>query len=93
MMNDPAILTPPNDGQGYDQVWAFISRDQDGKENVCGSLMGELGTQPLMTGNPRVLELMKPMARAMARQLQANGSNLTIHLVKFTTREEIEDWR
>ncbi len=93
MTNDPIVVTPPNDGDGYNQVWAFISRDQDGKENVCGSLMGELGTQPMMTGNPKVLKLMTPMAQAMARQLKTSGSKLTIHLVRFSKREEIEGWR
>jgi hypothetical protein len=85
------VLTPPNDAPPVDRVWMFVSRDAAGQENVCGMLMGPLGSQPLMTGNPRVLELMKPAAR-MLEEASA-GTGRTIHLLCFTQREEMEGWR
>jgi len=90
-MNDVILLTPPNTAPPVERVWMFVSRDIEGRENVCGSVIGELGTQPLITGNPRMLELFKPVAAEMARQTAGTGR--TIHLLSFTGREEIEGWR
>jgi hypothetical protein len=84
------LLTPPNTAPPVERVWMFVSRDAVGQENVCGSLFGELGTQPLMTGNAKILEMMKPHARAIAEQCK--GTDRTIHLLSFTNREEIGDW-
>jgi hypothetical protein len=83
------VATPPNDGPPVDCVWMFVSRDEQGRENVCGSLMGYLGTQPMITGNPRTLELMTTLAREMRKQLPPDR---TMHLLKFTNREEVENW-
>ena len=90
-MSDMLVLTPPNDAPPVERVWMFVSRDEQGRENVCGCIMGELGTQAMMTGNPRVLEIMKPFARRLARQAARSGK--TIHLLSFTTREEVEGWQ
>jgi hypothetical protein len=84
------VLIPPNDAPPVECVWMFVSRDAAGNENVCGTLMGPLGSQPLMTGNSRVLELMKPSARLLAGA--CTGTGRTIHLLCFTHREEIEGW-
>jgi hypothetical protein len=81
---------PPNTGDRMEKVWVFISRDAEGRENVCGSLMGPMGAQPLMTGNPKILELMKPIARDMALANEHTGR--TIHLICFSNREEIVGW-
>lgn len=90
-MSDVIVLTPANDAPPVERVWMFVSRDAEGRENVCGSVMGPLGTQPLMTGNPRVLEKMKTFAAEISRQLEGTGR--TIHLLSFSNREEIEGWR
>lgn len=91
MTEDTVILTPANDAPPIECVWMFVSRDEQGRENVCGSLMGYLGTQPLMTGNPRILEKFKPVARKIAASAERSGR--TIHLLRFTNREEVEGWR
>lgn len=85
------ILTPPNDGDPVERVWMFVSRDKQGRENVCGSLMGALGIQPLMTGNPKTLEVMKAAARALADATEGTGR--TVHLLSFAGREEVEGRR
>lgn len=89
-MKDAIVLTPPNDAPPVKRVWMFVSRDKEGRENVCGSLMGELGIQPLMTGNKRVLKLMMPGALALAKECQ--GTDRTIELLVFTCRKEVVDW-
>jgi hypothetical protein len=72
-----------------EKIWVFVSRDKEDKENVCGSLSGALGKQPLMTGNAKTLELMKPLARALAA---AAPPDKTIHLLTFSNREEVTEW-
>lgn len=89
-MIDTLLLTPPNNGPEVKRVWMFVSRDKDGRENVCGSLMGSLGTQPLMTGNPRVLAKMIPVAQEIARMCE--GTDRTTELLVFTCRKEVMDW-
>lgn len=89
--NTPSIIVPPNTGPPIEKVWMFISRDKEGHENVCGGYMGALGTQPMITGNPRVLEIMRPIAAFLAEESEPLGR--TIHLLEFTNRQEITEWR
>jgi hypothetical protein len=43
-VSDTIVLTPPNTTPPVERVWMFVSRDAAGQENVCGFLMGALGT-------------------------------------------------
>ena len=88
MSNQPEIHNPPNNAPPVERVWMFVSRDAEGRENVCGALIGEIGWQPLITGNPKVHELHK----AFARRFGEAAPDKTIHLLVFTKREEIEGW-
>jgi hypothetical protein len=90
-MSGMILLSAPNDGPVIERVWMFVSRDKDGNENVMGSLMGRLGTQPLITGNPRILDLMKPLAAEAAQKCEGTGQ--TVHLISFSNRDEVEGWR
>lgn len=86
------IDMPPNTGPKMTEIWAFVSRDQQGRENVCGASLGAPGSfdmQPLMSGNPKIIEIMKPIAKVLQQHLPAGR---TIHLLRFTNREEIQDW-
>lgn len=87
---DMGILNPPNTGDPVEQVWMFVSRDLVGKENVIGSLMGSLGTQPLVTGNWKTLQIFLPFARQIERQMAGTGK--TIHLLTFSNRKEVIGW-
>jgi hypothetical protein len=82
------IENPPNTAPPPDRVWMFVSRAAEGRENVCGGLMWELGWQPMITGNPKVHEIHKAFARRMADA----DTGKTIHLLVFTNRTEIESW-
>jgi hypothetical protein len=90
MRTDVIVETPPNDAPAMDEVWVWVSRDKEGRENVCGSLIGSIGTQPLMTGNPRIFELMRPLAQELRAHAEATGR--TIHLLRFSARQEIPEW-
>jgi hypothetical protein len=89
MIDGAVILNPPNTGERVERVWMFVSRDAEGKENVCGAMLGVMGWQPFITGNPHILELMK----APARKLAKSETGKTIHLLSFGVREEVEGWR
>lgn len=94
MRVETVVLRPPNDGPPMERVWAFVSRDAAGHENVCGVVMGPMGQQPLITGNPRVLEQFKEIAREIAKATAAEvDDGRTVHLLSFSNREEIEGWR
>ena len=88
MSNEPEIDNPPNTAPPVERVWMFVSRDAEGRENACGARIGDLGWQPLITGNPKILEIHKVLARKFAYTVP----DKTIHLLVFTKREEIEEW-
>ena len=72
------------------EVWAFVSRDRDGNENIVGSLAGPMGVQPFLTGNRQVFGLFLELVREMRAQLPPDSPQ-TLHLLHFTNREEL-DW-
>lgn len=72
MPSDTLVITPPNDAPPVECVWMFVSRDKEGRENVCGSLMGDLGVQPLMTGN-------RQAARSRGRNFRPHHSPVALH--------------
>lgn len=86
------VLSPENTAPPVERVWMFVSRDESGRENVCGCVMGELGWQPMITGNPKVFEIFQRLVKELALESCAPGGK-TIHLLSFTHREEIEGWR
>jgi hypothetical protein len=89
-VDDPVVvLNPPNSGPRMREVWAFVSRDALGRENVLGANFGGGEMVALMTGNPRMFEI---FARYVLEfQVLLEAGDKTIHLLHFTNREEI-DW-
>jgi hypothetical protein len=88
MIGDTVLMNPPNTGASVERVWMFVSRDELGKENVCGFITA-LGATPMITGNPDKLENFK----ILAREIAATATGKTIHLLTFSNREELEGWR
>ena len=81
------LLTPPNTAPPMTEVWAIVSRDEQGRENVCG-VESPIYIQ-FMTGNEAVWkEHLLPIAKQMKKL--AKGSGRTIHALHFTHREEID---
>jgi len=58
----------PKNEQEIHEVWAFLSRDPDGTQGICASIISHLGSTPLITGKASVVEKMKPLAAAIARE-------------------------
>lgn len=90
MRNGTVVNITPNTGPPVTQVWAFVSRDAEGRENVIASVLGSLGSTPMMTGNPKTFELFKQLVADVRKDLEAGGQ--TIHLLHFTGRTEITEW-
>lgn len=90
MSDAPIVLHVANTAPPVREVWMFVSRDRDGQENTLGSVIGALGTQPLITGNPRVLEIFKAAAVRVREEMKKHPeAGQTIHLLRFTQREEV----
>jgi len=85
-----AVTLTPNTGPPMKEVWAFVSRDKEGRENVIGGVLGGgLGSIQLITGNPDTLKIFT----RLAKEVEAAAAGVqTIHLLHFTNREEIEEW-
>jgi hypothetical protein len=79
------VESPPNTQPRIDEMWVYVSIDSDGNEGVVGSYVPGSGWVPLMATDPQRLELIRPMALAVARQ-----SGMRIRLVKFSSREVLE---
>ncbi len=68
------------------EIWAVVSVDpEDENEGVCAMKMGD-SWMPMIAADPKRLEFIKAQA---ARLAAATGQKMK--LVKFTTREEVED--
>lgn len=66
-------------------IWAFLAVDDDDEEGVAGAMIN--GTMmPLIAANEARLHDLRAYAENIAFH-----SGLPIKLVKFTTREEIEE--
>jgi hypothetical protein len=65
-------------------LWAFLAVDEDGDEGVIGFQAGD-GPVPLVGADENRVESYRELAT-----LTALASGLTVRLVKFSTREELE---
>ena len=79
----------PNTGPMMKEVWVFVTRDAEGRENAIAGNIGMLGMTQMMTGNPKTFQLFKRIVEEARPQLEKNGQS--VHLLKFTRREEIPD--
>jgi hypothetical protein len=65
-------------------LYAFLAVHADGDEGVVGAQLGDRWL-PLVVADPMLLEILRPIAQAAAREI-----GVTIRLVRFTQREELE---
>jgi hypothetical protein len=80
----PPLCSNPDCVAGYVAKHPAPKQDAEGREAVCGAVLGEMGLQPLMSSDPKNIEMMKPLARQL-QQLQEKR----IALVRFSNREEV----
>jgi hypothetical protein len=81
LYHHPNTLPPPQ------EIFAFDSRDPEGKEAICG-FESDWGMTAMVTCDKKLLEMVyAPQARRLKALEGTTGK--TIHLLRFTSREEI----
>lgn len=78
------LHTPPNKLLRIDQVWVFVSLDEDGNEGVCAASLPGLGVVPLIAADEDRLKSLTGLAHEVS---QLSGK--TIRLIRLCTREEV----
>jgi hypothetical protein len=83
------VQSPKNTMPRIDAIWAFVSVDPgDGNEGVLsGPLLGPGSLVPLIAADEARLKSLWPWARMIASR-----SGLRCQLVKFHTREVVEEF-
>lgn len=61
------FLSPENERE-IDELYVFCSVDDRGLRGIIAHVLPGLGSTPFVTGSPKAMEAMKPMARDIARQ-------------------------
>jgi hypothetical protein len=82
----------PNTGPPMKEMWAFVSRDREGRENAIAMGVVGVGMTQFVTGNAKTLALFKTLVLEHLEELERGGEQ-TIHLLRFTKREELDGWR
>lgn len=79
-----------NDSGNYmklDELWAFMSVDDDGNEGLCAFMGPDNVMIPMIAGDPERVDQLKPLAADMA--LKAGKK---IRLARFSTKEIVEEF-
>lgn len=81
-----AIIIGPMEGSGFviRDIWAAVVVHSDSDEAIPGVMVGGVMC-PLIAADPKRLEWLKEQARIVSRD-----GRVTIRIVKFTTREDLE---
>jgi hypothetical protein len=77
-----AIHSPPND-RDLDEIFVFLSIDEDGKRGIVAGPLPGYGLAPFVTGSPKAAEYMKAVCADLARE-----TGKRIAMVRFTRGEE-----
>ena len=66
-MSEPLIHDPGNETE-IDTLYAFMSIDEKGRHGIVAEILPNLGSTPLVTGSPKAVEYLKPVAQRMAKR-------------------------
>lgn len=83
------IIHDPKNHMKIDAVWVFISQDEDGNEGIVAtSVPIKNGTMmlPLVAADEARLQDLKKISKEIERKTKKK-----IKLIKFTTREDLEN--
>ena len=79
------VIHDPGNTHRIDNVWVFVSRDENGNEGVIAAPTA-LGVMPLIAADSERLESLRPLAKSLVDKVPGKK----VALIKLTTREEIE---
>jgi len=78
------LIEPKNTaGHKINNVWAFISVDEDGDEGLCACPINGV-TMPMIASDEQRLKDLTPMAKTLAGM-----TGQTIKLIKLSAREDV----
>ncbi|MBR0753530.1 hypothetical protein JQ604_15180 [Bradyrhizobium jicamae] len=77
------VLTPPNEQLRIDEVWLFVSIDENGEGLCAGPLMGPGTLVPLVAADKVRRDALMPLARQIAEL-----SGKPVKVVKMSARTE-----
>ncbi|WP_046869312.1 hypothetical protein [Microvirga massiliensis] len=86
-MGDTVIHNPGNQLLRIDEVYAFVSVDEQGNEGLCAATIGGV-PMPLIAADADRLRSLVPVAEQLAR-----ATGMTIKLIRLKTREELRTIR
>lgn len=66
-MSDPLIHDPGNERE-IDEVYVFMSIDEQGRHGIVASILPNLGSTPLVTASRNVAGMMQPLAQDIAKR-------------------------
>lgn len=75
----------PENKQKVDCIWMFLSRDEKGNEGILAMPVADGLQFPMLTGDEKLMQKLKPMARMLKQKTQKQ-----IVLVKFSNKEDVE---
>jgi hypothetical protein len=67
-------------------LYAWVTLDARGNEGIAAGMLPGLGTTPLVAGNEGTARKLRVVAETIA-----HSSGYAVRLVKFTTREVVEE--
>ena len=76
----------PENVRAIDDLYVFLSIDEQGRHGILGAILPGIGTTPLVTGSPTVAEAMKAKAREIAQR-----TDKRVGLFRFTRAEMMEE--
>ena len=83
-MSEKTLLHDPGNSQTIDELFAFMSIDERGRHGIVASILPGLGSTPLVTASAKAVEVMKPVAAAIARR-----SGKPVGLFRFTRQDRV----
>jgi len=66
-VSEPLIHDPGNETE-IEFLYAFMSIDDKGRHGVVAEILPGLGSTPLVTGSPKAVEYLKPVAQRVAKR-------------------------
>ncbi len=87
-MTEPIVVGAPNHLLSIDEIWVFVSKDEQGNEGVCGAPIGGM-MMPLVAADPARVESL----RKYAQMIVDNAPGHEIVLRKFSQKEDLEVFR
>lgn len=84
---DRIEIHDPGNEIDIQDLYAFLSVDEEGRQGICGTSLGSLGMTPLVTGKASLVQAMQDIARQISRE-----TGKRVHLYRFR-RDANPIWR